>query len=251
MTRLSQIIAVETAVASDAERRINEAKRELASPDRLSGLTKTYKPRDEEGEQLPGKSTKVQVKTEDVLAGVTAALERLFDVRLTKDAANASAAVDLKVGGRTLLEKVPVTYMLFLERELEKLAQLVAGLPLLDPAEEWSADEVSGCWRSEPAVTDRSKKVPRTLVAYEATPQHPAQVQIWQEDVLAGLWTTVKFSGAVPADRVTAIQERIRELRDAVKFAREEGNATEVRDHHAGKAVLDYVFAGRLPASAA
>jgi len=251
MTRLSQIIAVETAVAEDAKRVIAHAQRELASEERLGGLSKTYKPREEDGEQFPGKSTKVQVKAEEVLAGAATALERLFDVRLTKDAANASATVDLRVGSRTLLPKVPVTYMLFLERQLADLAALVAALPLLDPAEEWHPDEVSGCWRSDPAVTDKTKKVPRTLVAYEATPQHPAQVQIWQEDTLAGLWTTVKFSGAVPADRVSAIQERIRELRNAVKYAREEGNATEITDRHAGKAVLGYIFGGRLPSSAA
>jgi uncharacterized small protein (DUF1192 family) len=251
MTRLSQIIAVETAVAADAERTVADAKREMSSPDRLSGISKTYKPRAEDGDPLPPSSTRVQVKAEDMLARVQAALTRLFDVRLTKDAANSVAVTDLKVGSRKLLENVPVTYMLFLERQLEGLAALAGGLPLLDPAEDWHPDEVSGCQRSDPAVTVRGKKVPRAFEASPATKEHPAQVQVWQEDIPEGDWTTVKFSGALPADRVTEMQDRIRTLRDEVKRAREEGNATEITDRRAGNAVLAYVFEGRLPPSAA
>ncbi len=250
MTRLSQIIAVELAVTSDAERVVADVKREMSSPDRLSGISKTYKPRAEDGDALPPASTKVQAKAEDALTRVQDALARLFDVRLTKDAANATAVVDLKVGGHMLLPRVPVTYMLFLERQLGELAALVNGLPLLDPAEEWHPDDVSGCQRSEPVVTVRSKKVPRAFVAYAHTPEHAAQVQVWHEDIPEGDWTTVKFSGALPSERVTEIADRIRVLRDEVKRAREEGNATEIRDREAGKAVLSYVFSGRLPSSA-
>lgn len=251
MTRLSQIIAVEKGVKSDTARQLAEARNEVSNPARLSGISRTYQPRDDEGDQLPQESTKVQVKTEDVLAGVAASLTRLFDVVFTKDSANCHATADVKVGGKVLLSKVPVTYLLFLEKQMAEVAAFIGRLPLLDPAEEWHADDVSGCQRSAPAVTVRSKKVPRTLVAYPATEQHPAQVQIWQEDVPEGDWTTVKFSGALPAERVRDIADRIRRLRDAVKFAREEGNAIEIHDQHAGHAVLGYVFHGRLPASAA
>lgn len=251
MTRLNQIIAVETALAADAERAIAHAKRELAAEDRLAGISKTYRPREEDGEMLPPKSTKVQVKAEDVLSETAAVLARLFDVRLTKDAANASAAVDLIVRGEVLLHQAPVTYMLFLERELNELSTLVAAVPLLDPAESWTQDPVSGHWRSMTVETERTKKVPKTHIAHPGNEHHAPQVIPYNDDIVAGYWATTKFSGGVPADRVKAVQDRIRELRDAVKYAREEGNSAEIRDRHAGHAVLTYVFSGRLPASAA
>ena len=47
--------------------------------------------------------------------------------------------------------------------------------------------------------TLRTKKVPRNHVKAEATEKHPAQVEVYYEDVAVGYWTTVKFSGALPA----------------------------------------------------
>jgi hypothetical protein len=99
MTRLSQIIAVEKGVKTDAERKRKEAGAELGTPVRLSGISRTYQPRDEEGDQLPPESTRVQVQTSDVLSGLAASLTRLFDVTLTKDHANCSARADVVVGG--------------------------------------------------------------------------------------------------------------------------------------------------------
>lgn len=244
MTRLSQIIAVEKGVKSDAARQLAEARNEVANPARLSGISRTYQPRDEDGDRLPAESTRVQVKAEDVLAGVAASLTRLMDVTLTKDHANRHAVADVKLpDGSVLLPKVPVTYLLFLEKQLAEIGAFVSRLPLLDPAEEWSADGVSGAWRSAPAMTVRGKKTPRNHVLAPESAHHPAQVQVWQEDVPAGDWTTVKFSGAVPAARVRQLSERVTVLAQAVKYAREEANAGEITDQHAGEKVFGYLLA--------
>jgi hypothetical protein len=121
----------------------------------------------------------------------------------------------------------------------------VAKLPLLDPAEDWedAIDPVTGCWKTRPAQTVRSKKVPRNHVVAEATREHAAQVQVYTEDVPSGDWTTVKFSGALPATRVRLLLDRVEELQRAVKYAREEANGTEVTDRHAGDVIFGYLFA--------
>lgn len=49
-------------------------------------------------------------------------------------------------------------------------------------------------------------QVPRNHVKAEATDKHPAQVEVYHEDVPVGYWTTVKFSGALPARRVNELQ---------------------------------------------
>ena len=243
MTKLSQIIAVEKGVKSDASRRVTDAHREVQKQPLLSGISRTYQPRDDEGAPLPPESTKVQVKAEDTLADVAAVLTRLFDVTLTKDTANTAARADVRVNGDVLLHDVPVTYLLFLEKQLTDVHTFVAKLPLLDPAEEWAEDPASGCWKTVPAKTVRSQKIPRNHVLSEATKEHPAQVQVYMEDVPVGDWTTVKFSGAVPAVRVRQILDRVEELQRAVKFAREEANSAEVADRKAGEAVFGYLFA--------
>ncbi|MFD3823627.1 hypothetical protein [Streptomyces sp. NPDC058625] len=242
MTRLNQIIAVEKGVKSKAVQDVNGAHQKVQKPALLAGISRTYQPKDEEGEQLPPESTRVQVQGEDVLREMAASLTRLFDVTATKDRANCTARADVTVEGRTVLAEVPVGYLLFLEKQLTELHTFVRKLPTLDAAESWSHDPSTDWWKTDPVRTIRTKKVPRNHVKAEATEKHPAQVEVYYEDVPIGYWTTVKFSGALPARRVNELVERVEKLQQAVKFAREEANATEVTDQRAGDAVFGYLF---------
>lgn len=243
MTKLNQIIAVEKGAKADAERGLAAAAQTIQKTPLLNGLSRTYQPIDDEGEQLPPESTRVQVQCEQVLKDVAKALTRLFDVTATKDWANCSAKADVVVDGTVLLHQVPATYLLFLEKKLVELRAFVAKLPTLDPAETWTWDANTETWRTEPVKTTRTKKVPRNHVLAEATEHHPAQVQVFTEDVVVGYWTKVAFSGALPQRRVNELLERITKLHDAVKYAREEANGIEVVDQRIGEAVFGYLFA--------
>ena len=242
MAKLNQIIAVEKGVKSGSLRELTDAHHALQKPALLAGISRTYQPKDEEGEQLPPESTRVQVKTEDVLRQTATVLTRLFDVTATKDWANCSAKADVMVDGRALLRDVPVSYLLFLEKQLVDLHTFVKKLPLLDAAEDWTFEESADCWRTDQVRTIRTKKVPRNHVKAEATEKHPAQVEVYTEDVTAGHWTTVKFSGALPARRVNALLDRVEKLQHAVKFAREEANGADVTDQTTGEVVFGYLF---------
>ena len=208
----------------------------------LAGISRTYQPKDEDGEVLPPESTRVQVKAEDVLRRTATVLTRLFDVTATKDRANCVAKADIVVDGQTLLSDVPVSYLLFLEKQLTDLHTFVKKLPLLDAAEDWSFDGSADCWRTEQVRTIRTKKVPRNHVKAEATEKHPAQVEVYYEDIPVGYWSTVKFSGALPAKRVNELLDRVEKLQHAVKFAREEANNLEITDQHVGEVVFGYLF---------
>jgi hypothetical protein len=243
VAKLNQIIAVEKGVKSGALRDLTDAHQSLQKPALLSGISRTYQPKDEEGEQLPSESTRVQVKAEEIIDRTTAILTRLFDVTATKDWANREARADVKVDGNTVLDDVPVSYLLFLEKQLVDLHTFVKKLPVLDSAEFWTHDASADCWKTEPVRTVKTKKVPRNHVKAEATENHPAQVEVYYEDVPVGSWTTVKFSGALPAKRVNELLERVEKLQHAVKFAREEANGIEVTDQHVGEAVFGYLFA--------
>ncbi|MFD6418904.1 hypothetical protein [Streptomyces sp. NPDC060194] len=242
MAKLNQIIAVEKGVRSKAQQDLVTAHQSLQKPALLAGISRTYQPKDEEGEQLPPESTRVQVQAEDVLRETAATLTRLFDVTATKDWANCTARADVVVEGRTLLTAAPVSYLLFLEKQLNEVNAFVRKLPVLDASEAWTQDPSTDAWRTEQVRTLRTKKVPRNHVKAEATEKHPAQVEVYYEDVPVGYWTTVKFSGALPARRVNEILTRIERLQHAVKFAREEANGAEVTDERAGDAVFGYLF---------
>ncbi|GAA5017639.1 hypothetical protein GCM10025734_68640 [Kitasatospora paranensis] len=182
------------------------------------------------------------MRAEDILRDTAASLTRLFDVTATKDHANCTARADVVVDGRALLTDVPVTYLLFLEKQLTDLYTFVRKLPVLDASESWSPDPSTDAWKTDPVRTIRTKKVPRNHVKAEATEKHPAQVEVYYEDIPVGYWTTVKFSGALPARRVNDLVQRVEKLQQAVQFAREEANSAEVADRRAGDAVFGYLF---------
>jgi len=241
-TQLNQIVALEKGVKSRAYADFTAAHQQLQKAPLLSGIARTYKPKDDEGEQLPPESTRVQVRSADVLKDVEQALTRLFDVTLTKDVANGTATAPIVVDGATLVEDVPVTYLLFLEKQLADLLTFVTKLPVLDAAESWSYDEATDAYATAPVQTTRSKKVPRNHVKAEATEKHPAQVEMYFEDVLVGYWTTVKYSGALPQARVNELKSRVVKLAEAVKVAREAANSTVVTDRKIGERIFGYLF---------
>lgn len=243
MARLNQIIAVEKGIKSRSLQDLTEAHRDLQKPALLSGIARTYRPRDEEGETLPPESTRVQVRAEEAIRKTAEILAKLFDVVATKDWTNCKARADVVVDGKVLVADVPVSYLLFLEKQLVDLHTFVKKLPVLDPSEAWVFDTSSDCWATEPVVTSKTRKVPRNHVKAEATDKHPAQVEVYYEDVIVGYWKTVKFSGALPARRVNELLDRVERLQQAVKFAREEANNTEAQEHKVGQAVLRYLFA--------
>lgn len=242
MTKLNQIVAVEKGEKARALAEETALHREVQKTPLLSGISRTYQPKDDDGDQLPAEKTRVQVNAEDVLDKLAVTLTNLFDVTLTKENANTKANADVVVDGKTLIKAAPVTYLLFLEKQLINLRTFVAKLPVLDPAETWTKDSNTGAWATEPTQTVKTKKVPKNWVKAPATDKHPAQVEIFHEDVIQGTWTTVKFSGALPQTRVAELTERVDALIKAVKFAREEANNTEVDDTKAAKAVFDYLL---------
>ena len=145
--------------------------------------------------------------------------------------------------GRTLIAGAPVTYLIFLEKQLTDARTFIEKLPVLDPAIEWTDPEAPGePYRSREVKTTSTKKVLRNHEVAPATAQHPAQVQVYQEDVVSGWWSTVKLSGALPAATVAGMRERLNALIEAVKVARGEANMAEVDDPKPGSAVFSYLF---------
>ena len=107
-------------------------------------------------------------------------------------------------------------------------------MPVLDTAEDWEYKAEADSFVSKASRSNRTKKVPKNHIKYEATKEHPAQVEMYMEDVWVGTWTTTKFSGAIPAATRNAMHERVGKLLDAVKAAREEANGLEVKPQKIG-----------------
>ena len=244
MTKLNQLIAVEKGVKDEATRQTTDAYHAIKRPDAHTGIARRYTPLDEDGEELPPENRRVQVKAEELLENVTDKLARLWDVIATKDFTNTTARGSIVVDETTVVADVPVTTLLWLEKQLTDVSTFVSALPQLDLGREWHEDATAGAWASTPEQTKRTQKVMRNHVIAEATVQHPAQVQVYTEDNIVGTWTTTHYSGALPTQAVDELKERVAKLQRAVKFAREEANSITVTDKKIGEALVQYILEG-------
>jgi hypothetical protein len=225
--KLNQVIAIEKGVKSRVYGHITTLDKAIQKPALFNGFAKSYEKKAEDGEDLPGEGQRVQFIAREVLRDVARQTTELFDITARKDWTNCHARGRVIVDG-TELFAAPVTFLLFIEKQLTDLRTLVDRLPVLDPAEEWTLDENSGLFKSQETRTHRTKKVQRPIVLYDATDKHPAQTQLIAEDIIAGFWKTIKQSGAMRKPDKDTLMEKIEKLFKAIKEAREEANNVDV-----------------------
>lgn len=240
--RLNQILAVEKNTKNEAENKFTEIHHLTQRSDALNGFRRTYKPRKDGDEVFPTESKRVQFYVEDQLKKLSTVLSGFFDITARKDRTNCEAFADIVLDDKTIVPKVPATHLLFLEKKLTDLRTTVQKLATLDPAEDWQPDPLQGGWRTEPTKTVKTRKVSGWEVVVAATPEHPAQTKETSRDEVVGDWEQVKFSGAVPTQRITELLSRIEKMIRAVKYARQQANNTPVVDLKTGEAVLGYIF---------
>jgi len=242
MPKLNQIIAIEKSVKNECNVAITAAYHDIQKAGGYDGISRTYRSVDEDGEKFPPEHKKVQKRGDELIKLTEQLMTKYWDITVTKDTANTHAKADVVVDGHKLLEQVPVTSLLFLEKQLVDLSTMVKTIPVLDPGENWTPDTTQNCFKSEQSSTHKTKKVPKSFIAVQATKEHPAQAQMFTEDVVVGYWDTIKYSGAMPQKRITELLERIAKLQAAVKFAREEANSIPVDDKRVGTAVFKFLL---------
>jgi hypothetical protein len=243
MGKLNQVIAIEKGIKARVVGQITELYKVVQKPALFNGFTKSYAKRDDDSEDLPGERQRVQFNVRDMLQGASRALTELMDVTARKDWTNCEAKGSVEVNDQVLIPNAPVSFLLFLEKQLTDMRTFIGALPVLDEAETWARDENAGLYRSDAISTHRTKKVQRPIVLYNATTEHPAQTQLITEDVIAGFWNTVKHSGAMPKPERQAMLERVETLLKAVKTAREAANMNDEIDvPEIGEAVFGYLL---------
>lgn len=226
MPKLHQIIAVEEDAKNKAGSVVAALERDAQKPDSFNGLSRVYRPKDDNGEPLPPEHKKVQLDARKEIDKFIAAKSELIDTTATKDFANMNARADVELDGNVLLADVPVTQLLFLAKQLEAFRSFIDKLPVLDEAEDWKEDPSTGQFRTDVVTRNRTEKIQEFKIVAEATDKHPAQVAQLVKDTTVGYWDQTKLSAALPVPRKEALVARIEALIGAVKLAR--GKANEV-----------------------
>jgi len=240
--KLNAIIAVEKGKKSRAQTTLTNAYQLCQKEVLLSGITRVYERLNDDGETLPSESKMPQINLMEIFPTITSELIDMYDVVLTKETGNTLAKADIRIGDMVIATDVPVTYLLFLEKNLKDIHTFISKLPVLPADRRWEWDANAKVFKTDAVQTARTKKVEKPIVMYDATPEHPAQTQLITEDVIVGNWNTTHISTAIPVTQRDEMVAHVDQLIDAVKIAREEANSREVESRDIGSTIFGYIF---------
>jgi hypothetical protein len=212
---------------------------------------KSYRPFNDQDKDLPDEEHTPMVTTvEEKLNYVQGHIIRFIDVELQKERSNQEAKADIIVEmldgtTKSILTEAPVTFLVQMESALERIRRVYDEIPTLDPAKIWSKDETKlGIWKAEPVKRVRTKKIPKVIVKYDATKEHPAQTEVVHLDEGVGEWTQSFSSGALSPKQKSQILDRIDRLIAGVKIARAKANSQDVKSAKVGLQIFNYINEG-------
>lgn len=240
--KLHQLLAFSKEAKAAGQRRATAVYQLLQKPALYGGFTKSYEPIDETGVVYPGEKVLLQRTVATDLVNLSDALVPVYDLQAQLDATNMTARADIVVAGEVLAENVPVTTLLWLEKQLVDLRTIISALPLVSPDKTWTYDDDNGRYAAEIVKTLRTRKAEWTEVVVPATDKHPAQTRDRVKDMPEGWWTLREFSGATTSAAKVAMLSRVDKLTAAVKTAREQANSAAVVELPIGDALVGYVL---------
>jgi hypothetical protein len=244
MPKLCQIIAIEDGTRKNDYADLTKSHHTLQKTDLFSGHIATYAPLTEDPAlKQPDQRKAIQQNAPEIVRLTQVALAEMWNVVATKDIGNCSAKADIVVDDAKLAAGVPVTNLLFLEKQLGDLRTFVSKLPVLDPSKEWEYDANKGTYVSKyPEQRIKTRKVHKSLVKIPPGPHTPGDAEIITVDEPEGTWTQIDMSTAYPRDVIRQMLDRISKLQAAVKSAREEANSIMVEKSSFAESLLSYIF---------
>lgn len=243
MGKLHELLAVEPDLKGAAEKIIAETINTFSKKEgHFKSQMRRYQPMEEGGEQFPDENQEMVTTVAKKLEWTQKAVEKYIDAVAQKETSNTTASAVIEIDGRPLISQaLPATLLLALEGRLKQLREVYNAIPTLDPGDKWSWDDKTRTYEAEPAKSFRTKKVMKNHVKAAATEKHPAQVDVYTEDVQVGFWTTRKWSGALTPSEKADLLERVDNLIQAVKRARQRANDCEAAKTQIAGALFSYI----------
>lgn len=251
MGKLHEILAVLSDLEATAKKVRDEAVVTFTKkPNHFAGAHRTLKMFDEERtpEEAGAEEHKVLATTvPDKLNYVRKSQEKYFDALLQMEGTNQTAKADLVVGDKVLGKDLPATFLLGLESRLKAVRAVFEQAPTLDPTYDWVEDPDTGefVFKTKNLVTaQKQEKAIRHKVLVQPTKEHPAQIEKWQENVVVGTYSTKMWSGMITPGQKSKYLERIDQLIQATKKARQRANTTEVQKRQVGHTLFNFIMKG-------
>lgn len=241
MSKLYELLAVEPDLRQQASAELTRVK-ELFSKGtgKLLGQVISFHGITENAQELPDEVTQLATTVDDELRALAEVFGRYMNVTIQKEDANANTKAE--VGNEfDFLNGLPAPALLNLESRLEDIKKVYVSIPVLDPSERWNFSDDLGCFVSDLRTAFRTAKVPKAFVAYDATEEHPAQVETFTEDVPTHRRETIVYSGSLTVAEKRVRIERINVLIRSVRQARQRANDIEVDSFNIADMIFEYI----------
>jgi len=244
-TKLHEILAVEGDVAGANKTILAETFNTFAKKGELfNGFVRTLQMLQDGAPEAPTEYKEVDTTVDKRLDYQKDFVTRYLDVVLQKESTNQNAKADIEVDGVVLAKDVPATFLLGLESKLKQLRDVYSAIPTLPPGIKWIPDTTKeeGIFMSEkPEEQFKTEKVIVPQILYEATKEHPAQVDKIVESKNVGKYSKTLWTGTISSAKKSALLGKIDKLSRAVKKARQRANTEVVVKRTIGKELFDYI----------
>jgi hypothetical protein len=169
-----------------------------------------------------------------------------IDAEYQREVANQLAVADVTLPDGTVLTAVPVTMLMWLEKELVRLRGVLNASPTTDTTVRWEKDTDAALEGVRKSVEPkRANKTELTKVPVEmspATKEHKAQVMVVDEQKVVGYYETTEVTGCLtPHEKMVGLST-IDALIVEVKQAKARANQAAVNPVKMGKQVYDVVM---------
>lgn len=250
MGKLHELLAVDKDAETLFKRIINETEKTFTHKmEHFRGMLKTLEMVDEERQfeadalkESKNLVTTVPEKLEYTLGPVI----DYINIQSQKELTNQSACADVIIDGQVILQEVPATTLLTLEKIFTRVRGTFAKIPTLDPAIDWIEDntaEKPGVYKAvEPEIRNKTEKTSEFKVIVQPTEKHPAQVKEVIEDNVIGRYITKRTSGMITPFQKSQYLRKIEKLLRAFKQARTRANNIDVVNKQIGADIIDYIM---------
>lgn len=248
MAKLHELLAVESNLKSQALAATADLKNTFEKKKHhFSETLTTFKPNGENAQDVIESVLDLQTTVPREIKWIKPFLSKAIDAGYQVAEANTSARADVILeNGVTLLQQIPATALLELEKRVKEVQDFITQIPTLDPAKGFTPDPARGedVFQARPVLKARTKKENKALLLAPATDKHAAQVQLVVEDVPVGTIVAQEWSGLITTSEKGLMIERVESLLRSVKQARARANETslETASNKIGSILLDYVF---------
>ncbi len=245
--KLHELLAVDTNLENQANKVRGELTATFDKKTHLFGEKQTVFRSNEEGvPPVTEVQSSLQTTVTKELDWIQPILVKAIDSSYQIAEANTKARADVVLdNGTVLLTGVPATSLLELDKRLAEVQALIVNIPTLDPMKGFVSDSArgNGIFKAREANKTRTKKEKKVLIKYQATPEHPAQTELIDQDTIVGTLTEQEWSGLITPAKKAEYHAKVEELIRAVRQARSRANEQEVdKTKTIGQKLLGHIF---------